>query len=394
MVDQYDEHSEQRETLNAHRRHGPGWGQRKPRRDGKPHTRRLSKREEERADDVVRTVVKLCALPLTDMERSETAAMLGRDFQLHGADKLGPSTLWNAVKVSPNRHLVINANKKYLKAIIYVYGLYETVVSADDLSLALHVKRISELTKIPLTPNFSLLRAILRFAIDYEEDNEKSDQHGKWSRDALAIQWLISQGMKSNQVEAYQKKHGGGVDKWSKRMSKPAAVSMKKQEVELVASRMEKELREKDKLDVEKTWIRKIEEEEANEKNGDGITRWSKVAPIVETKEQHRLQKLVGGGVWLNQMLLYYSREKGIAPSEGMITFVVGDPSSPSGVRHVSTMSIGHVVAGIATLADGFKWLCKLARRLFGPKNPYTMSEAAWRHGRDENRAKSQDQHQ
>ena len=116
MSDQYDEYAEQRETLNAHRRHGKGmWGKRKTRKDGKPHTRILSKREEERAADVVRAVVKLCALPLTNAERRKTSAMLGHDFQLHGADKLGPSALWNAVKASPNRHLVINANKKYLK---------------------------------------------------------------------------------------------------------------------------------------------------------------------------------------------------------------------------------------------------------------------------------------
>ena len=92
------------------------------------------------------------------------------------------------------------------------------------------------------------------------------------------------------------------------------------------------------------------------------------MAPIVETREQHRLQKLVGGGVWLNPMLLYYSREKGIAPSEGMISLVVGDTDSPLGVRLVSTMSVGHMVADTTTLSQGFKWLCKLARRLFGPK--------------------------
>jgi hypothetical protein len=385
MSDHYDEHGENREHLNRVRPRGKGAnggvGSRRRRHPNKVFTRKLSEQEQQRAEDVVRAVIKTCALTLTDAERGETSKMLCRDFQLDGAEEREPHLLWKAVKASPNRLLVVNANKRYLKAIIYAYGLYETVVSAADWHFNMHIHELSELSGIRLTPGFSLLRAILRVAIDYEEDNPESDHHGKWSRDALAIQWLMSQGVRADRVEAYQKENGGGVDEWSRLAARPARGALKKQEVEVLASRMEGDA---------------IKREEANAptesaEDLDSVFRWGEAdLGDLRSRERVALQKLCGGGPWLSEMLLYYSREKGIGPVEGMISLVVGDPDSPLGVRHVNTLSVGDVTSDDARLVRGFRLLANRLSVVLTRGERYTWNEAAWRHDRYNARAEAE----
>jgi hypothetical protein len=383
MSDHYDEHEEQRETLRQHRPVGPR-GPRKPRKDGKPHTRVLSKREQENAEGVVRAVIKNCALKLTDAQRSNTEEILRHDFKLEVSEK-GPPAILKAVLRSNNRHRVIKGSKKYLEAVIYAFALYDIIVSSDEHDMGMYIGLISEHTNIPLTPCFHLLRAVLRLAIDYEEAKEpKSDNHGKWSRDAQAIEWLLSQGIRPDGVRNYQKKYGGGVDKWSRLAAKPANAT-KKQVVEVAASRME---HDHVKRADPNSCLNELDEDEKSKKAHGKVTKWGNMDPGTwRSRERNRLEKLGAEGPWHSEMLLYYRREKGIGPGEGIITMVIGDPGSPLGVREVGTLSVGHVTSDECRLAKGFKLLASRLSIVLSQDERFSWNEAAWRHDRDNARA-------
>ena len=202
-------------------RGGPGARQR--RNGGQPLTRRPTAKELQHQIDLTHVIVDRNARDNSPEIREKVAALLSK-YELTTDVEMGARTFCDAIGTSTQRASVRHANKRYLKAFIYGLAVFEWITGSGNLEEYDAIIR----EKLGLgTRSYDLLTAVFSLAIDYI-DGEEEDRHAL-SRDVQAARWLISQGIRSFAVKAYQKlPGGGGVDKWSRLASKTATLEAKK----------------------------------------------------------------------------------------------------------------------------------------------------------------------
>jgi hypothetical protein len=159
---------------------------------------------------------------------------------------------WKLVRSSPARFSLAKHRKTYLRAVVAALAILEDI-SQDVSRFQQHLNVMGELTHHrPTSPYAVPVRMVLQLAIDYRcgdnADGVIRQDHRRLSRDALALQWLIQQNVSACEVIAYQKKHGGGLDRWSRLANKTdevVAVAQAKAQAAIEAQ-IEKSIAESD----------------------------------------------------------------------------------------------------------------------------------------------------
>ncbi len=148
----------------------------------------------------------------------------GRELYAHlFADSAIPTDavhFWKLVKNSPARFSLGNHRRVYLKAVVAAYAILEHIAKHQT-SFTQHINIMGELTSNRPTSRHAVpVKMALQLVIDYSHSDNDDDKprtdYKRLSRDALAVQWLIGEEIPACDVIAHQKRHGGGLDRWSR----------------------------------------------------------------------------------------------------------------------------------------------------------------------------------
>lgn len=185
-------------------------------------SKRASLKQMQREEIAVKAITKATQMELSEKQLKRSKRLFRTIFP-EGAVVSHPPAFWSHIQGNEGKFAVRRANEAYLKALQVAYAIFEYVCCTGP-NFFTHVMAICERLKIrPTSSRFDLLKAILELVIDYSEvlDDKPSVDRSSISRDAIAIRYLMQQGVRSYAVMKYQAQYGGGVDKWSRLASKP-----------------------------------------------------------------------------------------------------------------------------------------------------------------------------
>jgi hypothetical protein len=207
----------------------------KRRRGGRSHGTRME--QTKRVDVGISAFAKKAAISLKGKSLNKTKKLFSHIFPDKEIAR-NPGKFWTTVVEYNQKFSVRNADLKYLEALVVAYGIYNYVRASDDFDFHIRMIRARLKSEQSSMAKFDLLKAILKLVIDYRgrmKDGVWKINNSAISRDALAVAWLDRKNIAPYKVVAYQDKNGGGVDKWSRLMSKGATSSAGGQEAAVSA---------------------------------------------------------------------------------------------------------------------------------------------------------------
>jgi hypothetical protein len=160
--------------------------------------------------------LKISAPPPDKVSKlDENSKFLADNFGVDAKDlRESPYTWLHSSVRKESYELVRTSHVKYLTALAYVYALavaIERYGTQDEV-----IRALCRDLRTKYTKRADLVRLLLRWAIDYGEDNERNPNRKIWSRDAAAIRYLKSQAVMPWHVLEYQSRERGGIDSWAR----------------------------------------------------------------------------------------------------------------------------------------------------------------------------------
>jgi Arc/MetJ-type ribon-helix-helix transcriptional regulator len=145
----------------------------------------------------------------------ENSKFLADNFGVDAKDLRESPYAWLHSSVRKESYELVRTSRvKYLTALAYVYALavaIERYGTQDEV-----IRALCRDLRTKYTKRADLVRLLLRWAIDYGEDNERNPHRKIWSRDAAAIRYLKSQAVMPWHVLEFHSRERGGIDRWAR----------------------------------------------------------------------------------------------------------------------------------------------------------------------------------
>jgi type I site-specific restriction-modification system R (restriction) subunit len=180
--------------------------------------RKISAKQQNREENAARQIASQIKMALTKKDLKKAYKLLDGIYP-NKDNNVVPMAFWKAVAGRAEKFSIRKHKREYVIALQTALAAIE-VLSAAELNIEIHVNAISEISGVPTSSKqFDIFKLVLSLMFDYRVKNgsEKLDSHDL-SRDAAALRYVISQGVRSHNLLAFP----GGVDKWSRLASKNA----------------------------------------------------------------------------------------------------------------------------------------------------------------------------
>ena len=118
--------------------------------------------------------------------------------------------------------LVRVSRKDYLRALDHAYAVAMFIAGAPQTERATLLDDLCREAELKFTASTNLMSLAARAVIDYGRAGGKPNPESRrlWSRDANALLYLHSQGVRPGGISEFRKKNGGGVEAWAEAWSK------------------------------------------------------------------------------------------------------------------------------------------------------------------------------
>jgi hypothetical protein len=278
----------------------------------------------------------------------DSCAFLKEKFQLDVKKCSTPAALWNELLERDHRISVRKADAQYLKALTFVYAVYEVVANSNLTEQ--HLSMIYEKAGVKPSCRTDILQLIARLLIDYDDGTtaQRKRSRGAVSRDVKAIRWLISQGIHPRDVLTYHAEHGGGVDKWSRLASKNVGIPKS-----LIGVNCNNVSKQQSRADRDAAYFDDVNETE-NEAPLTATLGGRFTTDAKPTKKTCFVECISGG--------------RKLHDGDGLLVIVKKKEMAPIGLQIIATGKLGVLRAGDKERGKNLAAVFGLAKRLLGAK--------------------------